>query len=122
MEVDEVRRRQWLRALRSFKQGIKLRAKMGVLQTLCEQVAKERRKQQFWDAPQWEHEEWVVVLYEAIRDEQFPTELLVGFVKTAEITFLSPRKQPTVEGTIAAVDVVCKRLSVKLRRKFGVLR
>jgi hypothetical protein len=122
MQVDEVRRKEWLRALRSFKQGVKLRAKMGILQTLCTQVAAQRRKQQQWDAPVWEHDDWLTLLHDSIRDNQFPTELLVGFVKTAEITFLSPRKQPTVDGTIEAVDVVCKRLSRKLRHKFGVLK
>lgn len=118
--IDEDKRREWLRALRRFKYGIKVRAKLGVLQTICEQVAAERKGQQRWDAPQWEHDRWVTLLYTCIKDNQFPPELLIGFTKTAEVTFLNPRKQPTVEGTLDAVNEVCKQNSRALRQKFGV--
>ena len=118
--IDEAKRRDWLRALRRFNYGIKVRAKLGVLKTICEQVAAERKGKQQWDAPQWEHERWVTFLYTCIKDNEFPTELLTGFVKTAEVTFLNPRKQPTVEGTIDAVNTVCKQQSKRLREKFGV--
>ena len=118
--IDEDKRREWLRALRRFKYGIKVRAKLGVLQTICEQVAAERKGKQRWDAPQWDHDRWVTLLYTCIKDNQFPPELLTGFVKTAEITFLNPRKQPTVEGTVEVVNEICRRQSNALRRKFGV--
>jgi len=106
--------------LRRFKYGIKVRAKLGVLQTYCEQVAAERKGKQRWDAPQWEHDRWVTFLYTCIKNNEYPPELLEGFVKTAEVTFLNPRKQPTVEMTIGAVNDVCKQLSKPLRTKFGV--
>ena len=118
--IDEDKRREWLRALRRFKYGIKVRAKLGVLQTICEQVAAERKGKQRWDAPQWEHDRWVTLLYTCIKDNQFPPELLTGFVKTAEITFLNARKQPTVEGTVEAVNEICREHSKALRQKFGV--
>jgi hypothetical protein len=122
MKVDVNCRREWLRALRQFKYGVRVRAKLGVLQTICQQVAAQRKGKQVWDAPQWEHDRWVTLLYTCIRDNQFPPELLEGFAKTAEITFLSSRKQPTVQGTLDAVDYVCKLLSKQLRIKFGVFR
>jgi len=118
--IDDDKRREWLRALRRFKYGIKVRAKLGVLQTYCEQVAAERKGKQRWDAPQWEHDRWVTFLYTCIKNNEYPPELLEGFVKTAEVTFLNPRKQPTVEMTIGAVNDVCKQLSKPLRTKFGV--
>jgi hypothetical protein len=118
--IDEDKRREWLRALRRFKYGIKVRAKLGVLQTICEQVAAERKGKQRWDAPQWDHDRWVTLLYTCIKDNQFPPELLVGFVKTAEVTFLNPRKQPTVEGTVEVVNEICREQSKPLRQKFGV--
>lgn len=118
--VDDEKRREWLRALRRFKYGIKVRAKLGVLKTICEQVHAERKGKQQWDAPQWEHERWVTLLYTSIKNNEFPPELLTGFVKTAEVTFLNPRKQPTVEGTIDAVNIVCKQQSKRLRILFGV--
>ena len=118
--IDEDKRREWLRALRRFKYGIKVRAKLGVLQTICEQVAAERKGKQRWDAPQWDHDRWVTLLYTCIKDNQFPPELLVGFVKTAEVTFLNPRKQPTVEGTVEVVNEIWREQSKPLRQKFGV--
>jgi len=125
--IDEDKRREWLRALRRFKYGIKVRAKLGVIQIICEQVAAQRRGTQQWgaprwDAPQWEHDRWVTLLYTCIKQEEFPPELLEGFVKTAEVTFLAPRRQPTVQNTLDAVNYVCKLLSVELRRKFGVFK
>lgn len=118
--IDEEKRREWLRALRRFKYGIKVRAKLGVLQVICEQVHTQRKGKQQWDAPQWEHDRWVTFLYTCIRDNEFPPELLEGFVKTAEVTFLTPNRQPTVDKVLDAVDQVCKRLSKPLRYKFGV--
>lgn len=118
--IDEDKRREWLRALRRFKYGIKVRAKLGVLQTICEQVAAQRKGKQVWDAPSWGHDRWITFLYTCIRDNQFPPELLEAFVKTAEVTFLNPRKQPTVEGTIDAVNELCREHSKALRSKFGV--
>lgn len=118
--IDEDKRREWLRALRRFKYGIKVRAKLGILQTICEQVAAQRKGKQQWDAPQWEHDRWVTFLYTCIRDNQHPPELLEAFVKTAEVTFLVSNKQPTVDKTIDAMNEVCKQLSRPLRTKFGV--
>lgn len=118
--IDEEKRREWLRALRRFKYGIKVRAKLGVLQSICEQVAAERKGKQVWDAPQWEHDRWVTFLYTCIRDNEFPPELLEGFVKTAEVTFLTPNRQPTVDKVLDAVNQVCKQNSRALRHKFGV--
>lgn len=120
MKVDVERRRVWLASLRRFKRGIKVRAKLGVIQNICQQVAAERKGQQGWDAPVWEHDQWITLLYTCIRDDEYPKELLVGFVKTAEVTFFSPNMQPTVNGTLNTVDTVCKLLSKQLRTKFGV--
>lgn len=118
--IDEDKRREWLRSLRRFKYGMKVRAKLGVLQTICEEVAAERKGKQVWDAPQWEHDRWVTLLYTCIRDNEFPPELLEGFVKTAEVTFLTPNIQPTADKVLDAVNQVCKQNSRALRHKFGV--
>ena len=120
LTIDDNKRREWLRALRRFKYGIRVRAKLGVLQAICEQVAAQRKGKQVWDTPDWEHDRWMTLLYTCIRDNQHPPELLEGFVKTAEVTFFNKRKQPTVESTIDAVNHVCKLLSKPLRQKFGV--
>lgn len=118
--IDEHNRRVWLRALRRFKYGMRVRAKVGVLQTYCEQVAVSRKGKSQWDAPQWEHDRWVTFLYTCIKDNWFPEELLIAFVKTAEVTFFTRNKQPSVDKVLDAVDLVCKQLSRALRQKFGV--
>jgi hypothetical protein len=119
-KIDKAKRREWLRALRQFKYGMKVRAKLGVLQTVCDKVAAQRRGKQEWDAPHWEHDKWVTFLYHCIKNNEYPPELLEAFAKTAEVTFLAPTRQPTVEKTLEAVDDVCRRLSRPLREKFGV--
>jgi hypothetical protein len=120
MTVDKARRLEWLRALRRFKYGVKVRAKLGVLDTICQQVAAKRRGTQVWDMPQWEHDRWITLLYTSIRDNEFPPELLSGFAQTAEVTFMSPEQQPTVANVLIAVDGVLAARSVQLRTKFGV--
>lgn len=120
MKVNPERRKEWLRALRQFKYGMRVRAKLGVLQTICEQVRTERKGKRQWDAPQWEHDHWITFLYTCIRDNKYPPELLTGFAKTAEVTFLRMDMQPSVAKTLDAVDIICKRLSKPLRQKFGV--
>jgi hypothetical protein len=119
-QIDDDKRREWLRALRRFKYGIKVRAKLGVLQTICEQVGAERKGKRGWDAPQWQHDRWVTLLYTCIKDNQFPPELLIGFAKTAEVTFMASKTQPTVISMLAVVDALCKMYSKELRQKFGV--
>lgn len=118
--IDEDKRREWLRALRRFKYGIKVRAKLGVLRAICEQVAAQRKGKQVWDAPQWEHDRWVTLLYTCIKNNEFPPQLLEGFVKSAEVTFLNFHRQPTVQHTVSVVNQICREQSKALRQKFGV--
>jgi hypothetical protein len=122
MTIDEDARREWLRSLRRFKYGVKVRAKLGVLQSICEQVAAQRKGLRSWDAPQWEHERWVTLLYTCIKNNEYPPELLIGFAKTTPVTFMASRPQPTVDMTINAMHQVCRQLSRPLRMKFGVFR
>jgi len=117
--VDADKRLVWLRSLRRFKTGVRVRAKLGVIDAICQQVAEYRKKNK-WECPCWEHERWVTLLYTCIKNDTYPPELLEGFVKTAEVTFLASRRQPTTENTLKAVDQVCAKLSVALRCKFDV--
>lgn len=114
------RQREWRRAVRTWKMGVKVRAKLGVIQALCDAVAKEREGGASWMSPDWEHPLWVEQLYEAIRDNTHPTELLKGFVESAEVTFFATQKQPKPDRVLEAVDRIYKQLSRRLRGKFGV--
>lgn len=118
MNVD--RQREWRRAVRAWKFGVKVRAKLGMIQTLCDEVDRDRRNGATWVAPDWGHPLWVEQLFEAIRDNKHPRELLKGFVESAEVTFFASQKQPKPERVLEAVDKVYKQLSRRLRAKFGV--
>ncbi len=120
-EIDKQKRLEWLRALRLFKYGIRVRAKMGVLESICIQVAEERKRTRPLAAPYWHHDNSITLLYTCIRDYKFPPELLIGFAKTAEITFLTPHRQPTTESVVSVVDEICRVHSQALRKKFGVI-
>lgn len=111
---------QWRRALRRFKQGVRLRARFGVVQSLCEKVAAERANTPLWTRPDWGDDAWLDYLCFCIRNNQYPLELLEGFVRTAEVTLLTPKLQPTPDKVLAAVDYVCSRYGKQLREKFGV--
>lgn len=118
MDVD--RQREWRRAVRTWKFGVKVRAKLGVIQALCDEVAMDRSHGATWVAPDWEHPLWVEQLFEAIRDNRHPRELLKGFAESAEVSFFTMGKAPKPEYVIEAVDKVYKQLSRRLRVKFGV--
>lgn len=120
MTINVEKRREWLRALHRFKYGIKVRAKIGVIEELCKEVGRERKSVFEWEAPHWEHDQWVSFLYKSMRDEQFPHKLLKGFVQSAQVTFFSKTTQPSVQAVLDVVDEVLSDLSVKLREKFGV--
>ena len=110
--------REWSKAVHRFKQGLKLRNKLGVLQTLCEQVARERIVDKEWDRPPWGEEYMVDLLFTSIRDEVFPQELLLAIVKSAAVVFYKQTTQPTTEAVIEFADEVIKTHRHRLMKKF----
>lgn len=120
--VDKEARLVWLRALRRFKQGINTRVRMGVIQSYCEKVFAERRSNTEWQAPVWKHHTWTDLLYTSIRDDEYSPELIIGFVQTAEVTFLAPSTQPTPSAVVSAINATIAQLSVPLRTRFGVFK
>ena len=117
IQADTEKRREWLRALRAFKKGMLVRAKMGVLDSICQQVVAESAVITIWKKPDWDHDIWVTMLYTAIKDNQFPTELLRGFAQSARLMHNFRTDRVT---TLAVMETVCTRLSLRLRQKFGV--
>jgi len=118
--VNTEARKTWLNKLRKFKRGIKVRAKMGVIEGICQQVAVERSKNlTTWSQPDWSSDAWSNMLYTAMNEEQFPTELLCGFVMSSRVSYWR-QENPTSVSMLDAMDSVLQQLSVELRRKFGV--
>jgi hypothetical protein len=117
--ADTTMRKQWLRALRKFKMGLKARAKIGVFDKLCLEVGAQRAATGNWRKPDWTGDVWLSMLCEAIRTETFPTDLLKGFAQTADVSYWR-QELPTPDKAIEAADVVCNELSIELRKRFGV--
>jgi len=121
-EVDQENKLTWLRQLRKFKQAIKVRARMGVLESLIQQVDKERTgiSRHDWDMPNWESEAWQDMLYTSIKDSECSTDLLKGIIKSVSRGYY--QTQISVKEVVAEADRLCTTYSLDLRRKFGVYK
>jgi len=68
--VNQDNKLEWLRMLRKFKQAAKVRARMGVVDTLIAQVSAERGNgsRYDWKMPDWNSDEWQNILYTSIKN------------------------------------------------------
>jgi hypothetical protein len=115
--VDKDARKVWVAALRRFKYGIKVRAKMGVFTPIAENIVANRHVNSF-PVPRWDAPEWSDMLYESIRDTQFPTTLLQGIVLSSNIRWTA--KIPGAADVIRWTDSLINTKSIELRTRFGV--
>lgn len=109
-------RKVWLGALRKFKRGFKVRAKLGALDSFIAEVNNGDRYNR--QRPNWDDAIWQTKLAESIRDHDFSGELIRGMVQTAHTK--SWRATVTPQSVLEAVDSVCNSYSIQLRRHFGV--
>jgi hypothetical protein len=121
-EVDQENKLVWLRQLRKFKSAIKVRARMGVLESLIQQVDKERVgvSRYDWEQPDWNSEVWQDMLYTSLRDSECSTELLKGIIKSVSRGYY--QTAISVQEVVAEADRLCTTYSLDLRRKFGVFK
>lgn len=119
-EVNKDNKLEWLRALRNFKTAVKVRARMGVLESLIQQVDNERKGQSRydWEQPDWNTDKWQDVLYTSIKNSECSTELLKGFIKSVRRGYY--HQTTNVNEVINEVDKICTTYSIDLRRRFGV--
>lgn len=115
--VNHSNRKAWLSALRKFKYGIKARARVGTFAPLVEVENKVAHR----NMPDWSDPVWLNLLYTSIKDNQYPMELLRGFVGHAvHADWHSHHGNVSPDHVIKAVDSVCNTYSLDLRKKFGV--
>jgi hypothetical protein len=121
-EVDQENKLTWLRQLRKFKSAVKVRARMGVLESLIQQVDKERVgvTRYNWEQPDWNSDAWQDMLYTSLRDSECPTDLLKGIIKSVSRGYY--QQSITVKEVVAEADRLCNTYSLDLRRKFGVFK
>ncbi len=111
--INEERRREWLAASRAWKRKLKAAARVGVFDKL---IADEKRDPTPWtERPRWGDDEWVDILYKAIKDGDCSIDLLRMFVASATSGW-----DVTSEWMYSFVEDTVKRQSVELRKRFGV--
>ena len=112
--ADPDRRKEWLAASRAWKRKLKVIARLGVLDPL---IADEKKNPTSWrDKPKWGQDQWLDILYKAIKDGDCNTDLIRMFVAT-EVT---PWNSCTSMQMYDRIDRVIKSQSVALRTRFGV--
>lgn len=118
--VNQDQKLEWLRQLRKFKHAAKVRARMGVVDTLIAQVNKERggSSRYDWKMPDWNSDEWQNILYTSIKNTDCTTELLKGVIQTVNRGYY--HSTPSSSEVLKELDRICTTYSIDLRRKFGV--
>jgi hypothetical protein len=117
--VDTKVRSEWLSKLKVFKRGIKLRAKMGVFDGLINQVQAQDGATRRWERPNPKLETKMKVIADAIRNDEYPVELMKDFVLHAH------RNQwHNLNSTIVVnqIDDYLKQQSINIREAFGVFK
>ena len=114
-------RKQWRRALAAFKKGIKARVRVHAFDGIIDQMWAEREAQNRWDwrQPSWKSKQWMDILENSIRNNEFPPELLTGLAQTTSNGYYMANK-PTGQDVLKALDFVCNQQSIELRQRFGV--
>jgi len=121
--IPEVRK-QWLRDVKRFKKGLKARAKVGALQGYIEEVAEERKANNFgnWryaqNLPKWDSPEITQQVLECLRTEEYPPNLLKLLVQTTALSW--NQTKPTDSMVLANVDTVFNTQSTHYRSSYGV--
>lgn len=124
--VDKDARLNWLRCLRRFKRGIQLRAKMGVFDTIQNDLNAGSKFRSVNGkifanrTPDWGDEKWMNLLYTSIRDDLYPKELLAGFLLAAPSVLWNRRVGTMAERMGQVATSVINSNSVELRTRFGV--
>lgn len=105
----------WLRALRVFKDGIKVRAKMNVFEGISDKIESNNTP---ISRPDWSHETNKALLFTSLRDGVYPTELLTNIALSHSYGW--SWKRPTPKEVSKTIDSICNNNSVELRRQFKV--
>jgi hypothetical protein len=113
-KVDPERRKDWLAASRAWKRKLKVAARVGVFDGL---IATEKKDPTSWaDKPQWNKDQWLDILYKAIKTGDCSIDLLRMFVASETKSWETPTSMQMYE----RIDKIVKAQSIELRKRFGV--
>lgn len=114
--VDPERRKDWLAANRAWKRKLKVIARIGGLDGL---IAQEKANPTPWtERPRWNDDQWLDILYKAIKNGDCHTDLLRMFISSETKTWETPTSMQMYE----RIDKIINNQSIELRRRFGVFK
>lgn len=118
--IDTDKRKQWLRDLKRFKKDIKVRARLGLFESIYN-AADFSLSPSYKPVPDWTNQQWLDLLEAAISKGNYSSELLQGIARHAVIRKWN-RTMLNAEDIYDAVDDICKVASLDLRLRYGVIK
>jgi hypothetical protein len=92
---------------------------MNVIESVIDQLIEERNNmpRDKWLRPDWFSEQWLDVLYKAVKNNDTSTSMLKLFAQSA---YYSTYRRMTTADVLTTVENVFRQQSVVLRKRFGV--
>ena len=115
--VNPAARKQWLSTLRQYKKGLKVRQRIGALDAIAAAATAEKQKNRY-AKPDWAQDAWKDKLFECIRDQKYPEDLLTGVAQSVRVYYYQNTVRP--QDILTQFDTLCNQYSIDLRRRFGV--
>jgi len=116
-QVVPERRTIWLRSLRAWKRGVKVRARVGGFDSLIKTASPPSTLR----SPLWDRKEELDILYNCIKNNEHPTDMMRMLVEGATYS-AGYYNRAKLNGSDVAVytNNVLNTQSIALRKKFGV--
>lgn len=108
--------KQWQKRYTEFKRSIRLLARLGVLDTMCQQVRIPTPSDD-WQPPDWTSAYWKNALYQDILAGQVSTPVLDGLIRSVKFDWFG-LPSPSAKGALAALDLLYRRHGKELRQRF----
>lgn len=115
--VNPAARKLWLSTLRQYKRGLKVRQKIGALDAFAAAATAQKQKNRY-AKPDWSQDVWKDKLFECIRDQKYPEDVLTGVAQSVRVYYYQNTVRP--QDILTQFDTLCNQYSIDLRRRFGV--
>ena len=118
VEIPE-KRKEWRRKLREYKKGLKARLTMGCFDGFVKHYSS--NAVDFGDRDvDWLDDKQVDFVYRCLDKEEYPNKLLEDIASSASTLYYWGNKEKATEYVHKEINGVFRKLSVPLRKKFGV--
>jgi hypothetical protein len=110
--------RQWQKRYTLFKQSVRVLAKLGVLDTMCQEAPK-RIPLGEWHMPDWDEPYWTDALYRDMVAGQVSPAVLDGLILSCRVDWWGAPHPSAVE-TLAALDRLYRKHGKDFRARYEV--